>query len=98
MSCDDDYITSSDRDEEDGESKTLTEIEVIVKVKEEHFIPETANIFVRMPSRNDHPARMEHSKTVDANNLIIDKVTEKASAPTGCSGVKKLWERINKRI
>ena len=98
MSCDDDYVTSSERDEEDSESKTLTEIEVIVKAKEEHFIPETANIFVRMPSRNDHPAGREHSKRVDAINFIIDKVTENASAPTRCSGVKKLWEKINKRI
>ena len=70
-------------------ARTIQKSQVNVDAKQEDFIPGTANTFVKIPSMNAQPTGREHLKKVGAINFMIDKVTEKDSAPAGSSGVKK---------
>jgi hypothetical protein len=77
---------------------TIRRNQVNVDAIKEDIIPETANTFVRLPSRNAHPPGREQSKRVNAINFTVDKTTEKALVPTGYSSVEKLWEKIKNWI
>jgi hypothetical protein len=57
------------------------------------------NTFVKVPSKNERPAGREKSKRVDAINLIVDKVTEKASSSQQDNvSLQNMWLKIESAI
>lgn len=56
-------------------------------------------MLVRMLLKNTHPKGKEHSKWAETINLIVDKVTEKTSTPTGSSDViENLYDTVASKV
>ena len=57
---------------------------------------EDSNTFVRAPSQKERPSGMEHTKRVDAINLIMNKVSEKVASHStqDTATLQDMWLKI----
>ena len=61
--------------------------------------PDESKTFLKLPSRKERPPGREKSKRVDAINLIVDKVAERAQPPCdNTATLQDMWLKIESAI